>query len=96
MESRSAAVEVWPALIVVWVLGLALAMVIGAFQQPWFHAKLGFVLILTAYHFWLAGYAQSLAQGQARLTGRRLRMLNEVPGVTAALIVILVILKPFA
>jgi putative membrane protein len=29
------------------------------------------------------------------LTGRRLRLLNEIPGVAAALIVILVILKPF-
>ncbi|WP_408586823.1 CopD family protein [Novosphingobium sp.] len=95
-ERKLLKIILWPALVVVWVLGLALAMVIGAFQQPWFHAKLGFVLILTAYHFWLAGYAQSLARGQARLTGRRLRMLNEVPGVTAAVIVILVILKPFS
>ncbi|WP_225207110.1 CopD family protein [Novosphingobium huizhouense] len=94
-ERKLLKIIMWPALTVVWVLGLALAVTIGALQQPWFHAKLALVLVLTAYHMWLAGYAKSLWQGQARLTGRRLRLLNEIPGVTAALIVILVILKPF-
>lgn len=94
-EARLMKIIMWPALIVVWVLGLALALSIGAFQQGWFHAKLAVALGLTAYHFWLAGYAQALARGERRLTGRRLRLLNEIPGVAAALIVILVILKPF-
>lgn len=94
-ERKLLKIILWPALTVVWVLGFALALTIGALQQPWFHAKLALVLVLTAYHIWLAGYAKTLWTGQVRLTGRRLRMLNEVPGVTAALIVILVILKPF-
>lgn len=94
-EAKLMKIIMWPSLIVVWVLGLALAMSIGAFAQGWFHAKLALVLALTAYHFWLANYAQMLAAGQRRLTGRKLRMLNEVPGIAAALIVILVIVKPF-
>lgn len=94
-EAKLMKIIMWPSLIVVWVLGLALAMSIGAFAQGWFHAKLALVLALTGYHFWLANYAQMLAAGQRRLTGRKLRMLNEVPGIAAALIVILVIVKPF-
>lgn len=94
-EGKLLKIILWPSLIVVWVLGLALAMVTGAFQQGWFHAKLAFVLALTAYHFWLASYHQSLAQGTRRLTGRRLRLLNEIPGICAAFIVVLVIVKPF-
>ena len=94
-ESKLLRIILWPSLIVVWVLGLALAASIGAFQQGWFHAKLALVLGLTAYHVWLAGYAAALARGERKLDGRRLRMLNEVPGVAAALIVILVIVKPF-
>lgn len=94
-ERKLLKIILWPSLVVVWVLGLALAMTTGAFQQGWFHAKLALVLALTAYHFWLAGYARALAAGERRLSGKRLRMINEVPGVTAALIVILVILKPF-
>lgn len=94
-ERKLMKIIMWPSLIVVWVLGLALAMSIGAFQQGWFHAKLVLVLALTGYHFWLANYAQLLASGQRRLTGRKLRLLNEIPGISAALIVILVIVKPF-
>lgn len=94
-EAKLMKIIMWPSLVVVWVLGLALAMSIGAFAQGWFHAKLALVLALTGYHFWLANYAQLLAAGQRKLTGRKLRMLNEVPGIAAALIVILVIVKPF-
>ncbi|MCW1382258.1 CopD family protein [Novosphingobium sp. KCTC 2891] len=94
-ERKLMKIIMWPALIAVWVFGLALAMSIGAFQQGWFHAKLALVLVLTAYQFWLASYAQALATGTRKLSGRHLRMLNEIPGVAAALIVVLVILKPF-
>ena len=95
-EAKLMRIIMWPSLVVVWVLGLALAMTIGAFGQAWFHAKLALVLALTGYHFWLASYARELAQGRRTLSGKQLRLLNEVPGITAALIVILVIVKPFA
>lgn len=94
-ERKLMKIIMWPSLVVVWVLGLALAASIDAFGQGWFHVKLALVLVLTAYHFWLANYAQQLATGVRRLTGRRLRMLNEIPGVAAAVIVIMVIVKPF-
>lgn len=94
-ERKLMKIIMWPSLVVVWVLGLALAMDIGAFSQGWFHAKLAFVLVLTAYHFWLANYAQNLSVGVRKLTGKKLRMLNEIPGIAAAVIVIMVIVKPF-
>jgi protoporphyrinogen IX oxidase len=94
-ERKLLKIILWPSLIVVWVLGLLLAQSTGAFGQGWFHVKLALVLALTAYHFWLAGYASSLATGERRLSGRQLRMLNEVPGIAAALIVVLVVVKPF-
>lgn len=94
-EAKLMKIIMWPALVVVWVLGLLLAVDIGAFAQGWFHLKLAAVLVLTAYHFWLASYAQALAQGVRKLSGKKLRMLNEIPGVAAAVIVIMVIVKPF-
>ena len=94
-ERKLLKIILWPSLAIVWLLGLALAFTTGAFGQGWFHAKLALVLILSAYHVWLAGYASALAQGERRLTGRQLRMLNEVPGVAAALIVVLVVVRPF-
>lgn len=95
-ERKLLRIIMWPAMTLTWLLGLALAMVIGSFTQPWFHVKLAFVLALTAYQVWLAGYHVALAGGERRLTGKKLRLLNEVPGIAAAVIVIMVILKPFS
>lgn len=94
-ERKLLKIILWPSLIVVWLFGLGLAVATGAFAQGWFHAKLALVLALSAYHVWLAGYAAALARGERKLTGRRLRLLNEVPGIAAALIVVLAIVKPF-
>ena len=94
-EGKLLKIIMWPSLVVVWVLGLALAVSTGAVGQGWFHAKLALVFALSAYHIWLAGYAASLARGMRKLSGRQLRLLNEIPGIAAALIVILVVVKPF-
>lgn len=94
-EAKLLKIILWPSLIVVWVLGLALALTTGAFAQGWFHAKLALVLALTAYHAWLSRYAAALARGERKLSGKRLRLLNEVPGIAAALIVVLVVVRPF-
>ena len=94
-EGKLLKIIMWPSLVVVWVLGLALAVSTGAVGQGWFHAKLALVFALSAYHIWLAGYAASLARGMRKLSGRRLRLLNEIPGIAAALIVVLVVVKPF-
>lgn len=84
-----------PSLIIVWVVGLLLAYNIGAFSQGWFHAKLLMVLALSGYHGWMIGYSKKLARGERTMTDKKLRMVNEVPGIAAAVIVILVIIKPF-
>ena len=94
-EAKLLRIILWPALTLVWLLGLALAVTTGAFGQGWFHAKLALVLALTAYHVWMAGYAKALAQGTRKLSGKQLRLLNEVPGIAAALIVVMVIVRPF-
>ena len=94
-ESRLIKIILNPALVIVWVAGLLLAWNIGAFSQGWFHVKLLAVLGLSAYHGWIVGYAKKLARGERTLSGKQLRLLNEVPGIAAAIIVILVVAKPF-
>lgn len=94
-ERKLLKIILWPSLIVVWVLGLALAMTTGAFSQHWFHIKLALVIALSAYHVWMASYGARLARGERRLSGRHLRLLNEVPGIAAAFIVVLVVVRPF-
>ncbi len=94
-EQRLIKIILNPAMIIVWVLGLILVLHLGAAFEGWFLAKLAAVLGLAGYHGWMIGYARRLAAGEARLTNRQLRMANEVPGVAAAIIVILVVVKPF-
>ena len=88
-----------PAMIVVWVLGIALALNLGlADGAPglgWLHLKLLLVFLLTGHHGWTVGYAKKLAAGKPTLTGKQLRMLNEVPALAVTLIGVLAIVKPF-
>jgi protoporphyrinogen IX oxidase len=77
------------------VLGLILMVQISAYKDGWFHLKLLMVLALSGYHGWMAGYAKKLAGGERTMTDKQLRLANEVPGIAAAIIVILVIVKPF-
>lgn len=84
-----------PSMIVVWALGIALMVATRAHEGGWFHLKLLFVLLLSGYHGYLAVYAKKLARGEQALTGKQLRLFNEVPGVAIAIIVVLVVVKPF-
>ena len=98
-EGKLRRIILTPAMIVVWVLGIALALNLGlADGAPglgWLHLKLLLVFLLTGYHGWTVGYAKKLAAGKPTLTGKQLRMLNEIPALAVTLIVVLVIVKPF-
>ena len=94
-EGRLAAIILNPAMLIVWLLGLALAVNIDAFHQVWFHAKLAAVTLLSAYHGWAIGYGRKLAAGKRAIGDKALRLMNEVPGIATAVIVILVIVRPF-
>jgi protoporphyrinogen IX oxidase len=94
-ERRLIAIIMNPAMIIVWALGLALAISSEAYAQGWFQAKFLVVFALSGYHGWLTAYARKLAKGERRVSGKAMRLLNEIPGVATALIVILVVVKPF-
>ena len=53
------------------------------------------VVALAGYHGYMGGYGKKLAAGQRPVSGKALRIMNEVPGLATVLIVILVIVKPF-
>ncbi|MBI1308603.1 MAG: protoporphyrinogen oxidase HemJ [Proteobacteria bacterium] len=86
----------FPAGVATWVFGLSLLA-----NQPylahagWLHAKLGLVLILTAYNVSLEYHRRTLAAGKNQHTGRYFRMYNEVPTLCLILIVALAVFKPF-
>jgi len=86
-----------PAMIVTWVLGLALVVMYGSgiWREGWWHVKLLAVLAMTAFHMVLARHRRFFAEDQRRLTERQWRYLNEVPTLLMIAIVIMVIVKPF-
>ena len=94
-EDRARTIILTPAMLIVWTLGLMLGVHSGLFGQAWFTAKLFFVLLLTGYQGWIGAYGRKLAAGMRELEDKKLRMMNEVPGILAAIIVVLVIVRPF-
>ncbi|QBM77856.1 CopD family protein [Sphingomonas sp. AAP5] len=98
-EAKIRKIILTPAMVVVWVLGLTLGANLGLFSGAsglgWLHLKLLLVVILSGYHGWAVGYSKKLAAGKPTLTGRQLRLINEVPAVLVTFIVILAIVQPF-
>ncbi|MFL5248482.1 MAG: CopD family protein, partial [Myxococcales bacterium] len=94
-EGRVRSIILTPAMLLVWILGLMLAFDIDAFGQLWFSAKLLLVVGLTGYQAWLGRYGKKLANGERPLSSRAVRIINEIPGVAVAIIIVLVIVKPF-
>lgn len=94
-ETRLRRIILHPAIALVWLLGIALALNIGFEGQGWLHAKLVVVFLLSGYHGWLGGLAKKFAGGERPMSERALRLANEVPGLATIVIVILVIVKPF-
>lgn len=89
------AIILTPSLVAVWLLGLALATGLGAWDQGWLHVKLLLVLGLSAFHGYLVAQARKMAQGRRPLSEGQLRMWGELPAILLVLIVVLVVAKPF-
>lgn len=95
-EKKLRSIIITPAMILVWVFGLLLAHIIGAWTHPWFLAKFAIVVGLSGYHGWMIDYGKKLEKGVRPVSGKALRIMNEVPGIAVVLIVVLVIIKPFS
>ncbi len=93
-ERRLVAIILNPAMVIVWALGLALAINIGAYAQHWFQLKFVVVFLLSGYHGWMSAFSKRLARGERGVSGRTMRLLNEVPGIAATVIVVLAIVGP--
>lgn len=94
-ERKLRRIIITPSMLLVWIFGLALAWINEAWMLGWFQAKFVLVVALSAYHGWMVGYGRRLARGERPLSGKGLRMMNEVPGLAVVLIVVLVIVRPF-
>jgi len=65
------------------------------FRGGWLHAKLAFVALLLAHHFWLGHFVGVFARDANTRSHVFYRWINEVPLLYLVAIVILVVVKPF-
>ena len=94
-ERKLRSIIITPAMILVWIFGLTLAWITQAWIWHWFQLKFLLVLGLSGYHGWMVAYGRKLARGERPVSGRALRLMNEIPGLAVVLIVVLVIVRPF-
>ncbi len=95
MERRLLKLIVNPAMIVTWLTGPWLAYADGYFSAPWLHAKLALVLAMSALHGYFARLVKTFAADRNVRPARFYRILNEAPTLLMAVIVVLVVVKPF-
>jgi putative membrane protein len=94
-ERKLRNIIITPSMAMVWILGLTLAYVGNWWTAGWLQLKFLIVLGLSGYHGYMVGYGKRLARGERPVSGKALRIMNEVPGIAVAVIVVLVVLKPF-
>lgn len=95
MERRLLRGIVNPAMIAVWLLGLTLVVLTGAWRQHWFQAKFVLVLAMSGVHGLDARWVRQFAADANTRTARFYRIWNEVPTALLVAIVILAVVKPF-
>lgn len=95
MEYKLLRVIMNPAMIATWVFGLCLVFTPGVVDWgavwPW--TKAAAVLGMTWFHHWLALRRKDFAAGKNVFSGRRYRMMNELPTLLMVVIVFSVIVK---
>jgi len=94
-ERKLRQIIITPAMILVWMFGLTMMWINQWWIAHWFQLKFLLVTGLSAYHGWMIGYGRKLARGERPVSGRALRMMNEIPGLVVVLVVVLVIVRPF-
>ena len=96
MEKRLYFYIMNPAMILSWLFGILLIHSIGfeSFNQLWFQLKLGMVIILTSYHFFLFHCLKNLSIGNSKYSPKFYRVINEIPTLLLIGIIFVVVFKP--
>ena len=95
MERRLLKAIINPSMIAVWILGLLLAWLTGAYMETWFQIKFMLVLFLSGMHGLFVRSWRAFAEDRNSHSARFYRIVNEVPALLMVLIVILVEVRPF-
>jgi putative membrane protein len=81
-----------PSALIVWITGLYMFHALGIYN--WLNIKIGFVIIMTVYHFYLNKYLKEFQNDICNKSAKFFRLINEIPFLLLFFIIILVIIKP--
>ncbi|MGR3722788.1 protoporphyrinogen oxidase HemJ [Abyssibius alkaniclasticus] len=97
MELKLLRVIINPAMIATWFFGLCLVFTPGVVDwgQVWPWVKAAMVLAMSGFHGWLSTRRKEFARDENTRSGKTYRLANELPTVLMAVIVIMVVIKPF-
>ena len=95
MEQRLLRFIMTPAMIVTWLLGIALVIEGQYLAATWFHIKIVLVVLMTVMHGLFSHWARDFVHDRNPNSAKFYRIANEIPTVILIAIVILATVKPF-
>ncbi len=97
MERRLLRQIVNPAMIATWTFGILLVLTPGVldWSAGWWHVKLAAVIVMSALHGEYSRWRKDFLHDRNRRSARFYRIANEIPTLLLALIVIMVVVRPF-
>ena len=93
MERKLYRIIMFPAFIVTWISGLSMTHYVGI--DTWLIIKIGFVILLSIYHFFCLKCINDFRNDNNKYSTKFFRITNEVPSVILIFIIILVVFQPF-
>ena len=93
MERKLYRIIMFPAFIVTWISGLSMTHYVGI--DSWLIIKIGFVILLSIYHFFCLKCINDFKNDNNKYSTKFFRITNEVPSVVLIFIIILVVFQPF-
>ena len=95
--NRTRHIILTPSITLAWVLGIVMLWMNDwvFLYDGWFHVKLLFALVISAFHGIFIGWGKKIDRGAPTVSERTLRMMNEIPFIAMIIVVIMVIVKPF-
>lgn len=97
MEAKLLTVIMRPAMFASWFFGVLLLLTPGVvdWSAAWMWIKLVLVILMTAYHMFLARWRRIFAEDRNDRSGRYFRLWNEAPTLLMVGIVLAIVVRPF-
>ena len=98
-EGKVVKIILWPAMALVWILGLSLIHVdsqvrgVGFLLEPWMLTKIAGIVLVTGWHLFITGARKGFLAGRRDKTAKFWRATNELPFLAAIVMVLAVTTK---